>query len=404
MQKNSTLYPILFAALIGILWILLISNEPVSDQLIYHNRATSLAKGLGYVSITGQPTAYWAPGYAFYLSFFYKLFSPSYPVAFFANLLCFLSLVAGITTLGTLLYGEKVGKLCGWITALYPSFLFYTTIIASELLFLTLTIWTFYCLFYIRKASTWKWLFLFGILNGVTCLVRPVALVFPMMILVTAWFDSKPFLKTFMQFALVMSLTFMVCVPWGLRNQKELGKFILVSANFGPNFWMGNNENSDGSYQPISNLKTGKLNLIERDQYYRTEALKYLRDNPWDLPRLVFLRLYVTLKSETIAVHWNRIGIEKSIGKNALLPFKFLTTSGYYAVCLIVLLMCFAWYQNRLPISIEDKLLICTFIPLSIPFLLIVGQDRFHLTLIPFMILLAGKYLSTKGENLRIVQ
>jgi Protein of unknown function (DUF2723) len=57
------------AALLRVTWVLIASRQPLglSDPAIYLTFAASIAAGDGYNSLLGQPTAYYPPGYPFFL-------------------------------------------------------------------------------------------------------------------------------------------------------------------------------------------------------------------------------------------------------------------------------------------------------------------------------------------------
>lgn len=43
----------------------------------------------------------------------------------------------------------------------------------------------------------------------------------------------------------------LILIPVGLRNQAVSGDFLITTSQFGPNFYIGNNQKSNGQYNPV---------------------------------------------------------------------------------------------------------------------------------------------------------
>jgi len=388
---------IALALAVAAAWIAFIPNEPFSDQGIYNHRAVALAEGRGYIDDSGDPTAYWAPGYAFYLAFFYLLFAAEPQTAFIANLIAYLLLIAGLYRLGSLAYSPRTGLLAATLAALYPSFIFYNTVIASEILFSALAAWA--------MALCWEGfdregkkrvplLVLGGLLLGAAALVRPVALILPLALFAIGSARRAPFYASLWRFLLVSLLMIGACLPWGMRNQKELGSFVLVSANSGANLWIGNHKGAGGGYTHLDPIldreKLREMPLVERDRFLREKALKFIQKNPGEFFRLMGNRIAITFKSESIAAVWNKIGLEKRFGANGVFYFKILANLAYFTLLLFFLFYLYHSFKKR-QFHRSDRFLFTMLFLLSLPFLIFIGQDRFHLPLIPYLMLFVSK-------------
>jgi 4-amino-4-deoxy-L-arabinose transferase-like glycosyltransferase len=133
---------LIVAAIVRVIWIAACPNEPVSDQTIYHSSAAFLAEGKGYVDESGKPANYWPVGYSAFLAPFYFVLGSHPSSAFVANFILGLLTVWGVYMLGRELFGENTGRVAGAITAIYPTFVFYTTCIASENAYVPGMLWT----------------------------------------------------------------------------------------------------------------------------------------------------------------------------------------------------------------------------------------------------------------------
>jgi len=97
----------------------------------------------------------------------------------------------------------------------------------------------------------------------------------------------------------------LVLVPVGLRNQALGGRFLLTTAQLGPNLWIGNHPGASGRYEP---LRPGRgsvrferqdahdlavaaagheLSAGEVSDYWRDRALAYVREQPGQWLRLM---------------------------------------------------------------------------------------------------------------------
>lgn len=388
--------PLIGAFIVTCLWLTFIHNLPVSDQDIYHRTAISVAEGKGLLDDSGRPTAYWAPGYTFYIALFYKLFGPHLQVAFWANALSYLMFVIGVYVFAKELYSKEIAWLAATLCAWYPSFIFYSTILASEIFFLALLLWGLYFCCRCINSSSRAFIFaiLGGILFGVAILTRPQALVIPAIILVIGFVYKKNMAWLVLQLFLLLLGSALVLIPWAIRNKEQLGEYLLVSANLGVNLRMGNHPGASGKYEYSDDideiLKRNDLTLTEKDAILKHNALQFIYNNPGSFLWLTVKRVYWTMRSESLAVVWNIAGIEASLGKKWILPLKILSNAAYYL--LLVGVIWGVWISFKQSLFLRQDLILATLLfLLSLPFLIFHGQDRFHLPLIPFLIIFVCK-------------
>ena len=106
--------------------------------------------------------------------------------------------------------------------------------------------------------------------------------------------------------ALALGLSAAVVVaPWTLRNLIVHGRPIVVAADGGVNFWMGNHPLAIGEGDMAANpaikaahvefrARLAHLSPEQREPYYYRAALTYLADHPADAARLVVKKLFYT--------------------------------------------------------------------------------------------------------------
>ncbi|NGX42676.1 MAG: hypothetical protein K940chlam7_00960 [Chlamydiae bacterium] len=399
MSKKVVTSLFILTAVLSTIWVCLVPNEPISDQIIYHQRSAAMAAGQGLYNDDAHINMFWAPGYSIYLAAFYLIGGNHYYIAFLANIICYIALVMGTFALTQKIYSTSVARVAAVAVAIYPGFLFYTTIFASELLFTALIVWAAYFSWRsFDEDHPWnRKTVISGFLYGAATLVRPQALIMGLLLPVLAWTHSKKLRQGVVRAVIVTAMVLTVCLPWGYRNYHKFGSYVLVSANFGHNLWMGNNPNSTEGYNKIDDVVDGinikNMGQLERDHFLRKKALEYISQHPWEYFKLILKRFYIAMKSESISVTWNKIGITNGLSEAAYLPLKISANLIYYLVMGTFLISIISKIKEK-TFQRKDIFLCCSIVILSVPFLLIQAQDRFHLPLIPFVIMIAASKLS----------
>jgi hypothetical protein len=90
----------------------------------------------------------------------------------------------------------------------------------------------------------------------------------------------------------------MLCISiWIVRNYLVFNSVIFVSTNGGVNLLLGNSENTmpnSGTNVDISKYrmiaKEKRLSEVERDKFYRNEAIRYILSNKWHSVKLYILK------------------------------------------------------------------------------------------------------------------
>ncbi|HEY2734391.1 MAG TPA: hypothetical protein VGI70_10425 [Polyangiales bacterium] len=380
-----THHVVLLAFATRLIWFALCPNQPVSDQLTYHRSAVELALGLGYIEPDGSPANLWPVGYPALLAAVYRLFGPNYAAAYALNILLSLFLVWGVAQLGTWLFGRESGVLAALVIALHPTFVMHTTMLASELPYITGAVWLFALLVQIARGEIsllWS-VPLAGIAIGLLSYIRPTALTFVLILPLFGWLWRRLRLSVLGVSSLVIVLlAIAVLLPWGFRNQRVFGAFSLTSNNGGENLWMGNNPESSGDYMEFPR-DVLPMRIVQRQRVLGARAIAFIEAHPLKYLALCAKRVGRTMRSDTIAVAWNDIGIRSSFGAGALLPFKVLCSLAHWTLLSLVAL---AWLaRGRSHWRREDVALGFLIALLAAPFVLIVGGNRYMVPILPLL-------------------
>lgn len=188
-------------------------------------------------------------------------------------------------------------RLTAWIAGLaaafYPFFIFYSTLILSETLFLFLV--SLFFLLTLRSGD--RALAGAGIIAGFAHLTRPTLSLFLPVVFIWARLRHGAAWKHLLIAAV---LFFVVILPWGLRNIGALGEFHLGTANSGHVLWEGNNPYNTtggvagGDLRYLEEMPEG-LGELERDGWQRERAIEFIKSDPGRFTRLAarkFLRFW----------------------------------------------------------------------------------------------------------------
>jgi hypothetical protein len=389
-----------------LLWLLVCPNEPSSDQMIYDAAARWLSEGRGYIGGHGQHVNYWPVGYPAVLGVVYRLLGPAPLSAFVLNLLFWAGTIGLGFLLAKRLYGPSAGAFSALVLAIHPTFVLHATLFASEGLFIPLTLaiavwWT-----RPPKRLPWPlWALLGGSLVGVTTYVRPTALLLlctiPVAVLcfspafgrrtelaLLSWSRRRVMIAT----ALAALGAFVVLTPWGFRNQQHFQRFELISQNGGSNLWMGNNPASRGTYMPVP-ADVELLGVEQGERVLKQRAIEFIKENPARYLILCLRRVAVSLASDTSAVVWNETGILKALGSRWLLGLKLLCTVAHWLL-LITAGAALALSLRRRDLGRSDLVIGALVLLSAVPFVFVVGGNRYMLPMIPFLIIWSSRLLS----------
>ena len=397
------------STLIGILLIVSIPYEPWHDFEIYHQMAIDLANGEGVIigegglAKAGEPSAFWPMGYSAFLAPFYALFGPSVPMAQGLNLVLRGILCVATYYVARHLTGENTARFAFLMVSYFPSLLFHSLVTGYDLLLGALLALLAYLLVVRRRLSWWRSA-LIGVLLGAGIYVRPVLLLFPLMIAIWFWFQSGKFWSSVMHVGIVIVVTVLILMPWTLRNYRVFGDFVPVYTNGGRNLFIGNNPEASGGFdsRPLRTYAPEEaLDEVSRDRYFRNLAINYILEHP---ARFAFNAakkvLHLYMRDD------QGVSFATKVNYQTLPPvglgLAILVSDGYYY---LVLLLASWTVIDRLrgPREIDSALLLPGIFILFFTFIYIVffAMDHYHVPYLFAFSLLAASSLNRYLSDLR---
>jgi 4-amino-4-deoxy-L-arabinose transferase-like glycosyltransferase len=394
---------LLVAAALRLGWILACANEPVSDQIVYHQAAVAIAEGRGFVDVDGHPHGWWPVGYSAALAPFHWLFGSSPRVGHAVNLGFGLLAVFALHRLARALAGPRVAVLAALLLALHPTSILMTTVLALENLYIPIFLAALAVLAHVAARSWLLAAVAVGGLLGLGAYVRAPSVLLIAAIPIWLLASGARLLRAFLATLAAVAIALLLLVPWGMRTQREFGTFQLFSMNGMSNLWMGNHPGSDGGYHELP-ADVAALSVPERERELGARAIRFISAEPSAYLVRCFRRSAVTLRSDTIAVAWNEDGLESSGLASLAMPLKTLTTAVHWLV--LGGAIASLWRRRRV-LDRGDLLLVVVLGVLAFPFVAIVGGNRYHLPLAPVLLLLVarlpGRFRSLRDED-RVTQ
>ncbi|MEO1606444.1 MAG: glycosyltransferase family 39 protein [Pseudomonadota bacterium] len=395
---------LILALALRLVWAALIPVDPVSDANAYHTFAQNIAFHGVYGFSPEVPGAYWAVGAAAIYAGAYMLFGATGFAVVLVNLISSLVAIWGLWDLGRRWYGETAGRIAALLFALWPMTIQFTTVLASELHFIALTLLGLMAWDRARTptgGAFWVYTLLGGLALAAATYIRPIALLIPAA-LAFAILVSRPkeSLGPLLKAAVITALIFACVAPWSARNERVLGERVFMSTNFWANFWMGNHPGTNGEYAPLPPEQAG-LSEIARSEMMREISLGHLRDDPAGFIWRTIWKSFRLHQRETIGVTWNEGGLTALVGDTGATLIKLGSTAWWYAVLAAGLAgVLVLWRRRGVWLTLLAPPVWLWLYFTGVHAVIVVG-DRYHMPAIPMIALLAGLALSQFLERRR---
>lgn len=406
-----------FAVRLG--WLALEDPAPAADSEWYYLAAQQIAAGNGFVA-KGVLTARWPVGYPAFLGGLFALFGPSLVVGRLANAALYLGVIALAYALARRMFGsELAARLTALVLALYPNHIFYTTLLLSEILFLSLLLLGVALLLSARGGLALAG----GLVFGAATLTKPQALFLPALLLGLRLAHNPHRETRRRRLGLLVGVHVAmaaVVAPWTMRNYRVFGRVVLVSTNGGYNLFIGNNPHARGYNKVTRKMRAmvriwgrreGPENEIVHDDRARRFALRYMREHPLAVLALWPRKLFYTYRSDFESLFWHAKALDDEAEEQAqfgapheevdvpkYLPHKIAAQACYMAVVLLAIGSAWVHFvrdrQRTRAEHPQASVGLWLFAYFTMVCLVFFGSTRFHFPVIPWLVIYAAALLA----------
>ncbi|MGH2685789.1 MAG: ArnT family glycosyltransferase [Actinomycetota bacterium] len=387
-------------------WIVYAAREPQTliDPSLYSLYAERIADGHGYTLPSGEPTAYFPPGYPMALGALVWLVRGLPGGYHLPTVVALFNLVLGVATIYLLFEVTRrvfddlrLGLVAAAVLALWPNVIFHTAVALTETLF------NFLLLAALLLVVSRPWderpgvrrLVVFGLVLGASVMVRPISvLVLPALAWVWVRHTDWGWRWAASRIAIAGVATVAVVVPWTVRNTRAMDEPVLISTNFGDNLCMGRFEGAKGGFSLTPECFAGFDHLerpefeTRRNRETTERAIEYMLDHPIDELRLVWWRFFRTVENDHDAVR----AAESYEGDEFMSDqwrdvWNWSADAYFFAVAGLAMVGVAVAERRADP---RRAVLLWTAVAVGVPPLVFFGDPRFKLPVVPFMAIAAA--------------
>jgi 4-amino-4-deoxy-L-arabinose transferase-like glycosyltransferase len=380
----------------------------IIDEQHYHTLALNLLDGHGFAWEPGNLTSIRPPLYpAFIASIWLLTGTENLHVIRIAQILIALANVYLLYRLGLLLFDRRVALLAAAVLALYPSLLAFNTFILTEVLFTFLvTLMVLGVAIVLKTGSAW-FAWGTGIVLGLAALTRSVLWPFPLVLCPFVFFvtpGSRQ--RRFWSAGLLLIGYALVVAPWATRNTRLQRVFTMVDTMGGITLRMGNYEHTPvhRAWDPVTLHGDKSIFQDLRAEHPEVSSWTEGQKEKWMLKKAITYMLdnsAVTFQRSLIkfANFW---GLERTViagwQQGLYQPPHWLAVFGTIVIpmsyVVVMLLACLGIF-----LSPPNDIRAHVFVLLVIGFLagmhtLAFGHERYHLPLIPLLLLYAASAIT----------
>jgi len=302
-----------------VMWVAYAARPPVGlyDPARYAGFAAEIAKGHGYVEpFTGKPTAYYPPGYPYFLGVIDAVLRHTPLSDDLALMAGYAQAVLGAATcaagavVARRLLSPAAGVVAAFGLALYPNLIFHTGVLLSETLYGFLFLTALAVLFWRPWSAglSGRRLVAFSVLFAAAVLTRPISAAVLPFLFVAWWVEAGRPVPALRRLGVVVGVLVVVLVPWTVRNSLRMHSFVAVSTNTGDNLCIGHYPGASGAFalsercRVQHNVMSGSQAEVRHDHETTSLGLRYLWGHLGREPWLVTQRVRYMFESDHDAV------------------------------------------------------------------------------------------------------
>ena len=403
---------------IRLAWLLYAKAAPptswlgAGDQYSYWYYGNEIAAGHGYVGyVTHQPTAYYPIGYpALLAALFFVVVHAHLPgdLMLWAGLMHVgfaTATVALVFFIGRRVFNRTVGLIAAALLAVFPNAIYQVTTLQLETTFIFLST----AALAIIVLHDWSHglpsrnrLLAFGFVLGLSVLVRPFSV----------WFVAGVFLaaiaaKAGWRRALTLTLVPVLVVagmsiPWMIRNQLRMHAFIITSTNTGDTLCLDRNLTAYGGFRFADHdgcVDPG-LPEVPRNAGNTRKAISFVIHHP----TRETLQIVRRARYEFADDH-DGIDATETLGSGSFLQENVRnvlsdTADWYFFIVLGLAVFGLPVLLGKARRQPEPRLVLVALTALLVIPLLLWGNQRFHLPLYPYLVLLSAAVIDLAARRI----
>ncbi len=334
------------------------------------------------------PAATFPPGYSFFLAGIYGLAGRRPLAAVLANGALMLATLVLIFLLARRAYGY--GKELGVVLVLagtYPMWAYWASRVLSDMLHVFLL--SLFATIWFTDRPTIRKALLAGLILGLAVLVRPYALLLPVLLGIA----GRAFRFPAFRLCYVLPLTLSLCLPvgaWVVRNYLAFGKPMFVSMELGYGLWVATREPWVPTPEWERDLRR-ELHALGIQQAYWWRENRRLRQIALERIRQHPIR-YLLLSFAKIPRRWIHLGVHTPRWAKAALGL-------YFGLGFVLLVMGFFFVRFRSHVVLAGSAVIVLYY--SLVFLPLHVEARYMLPARPFAFLISAPAVGSLLRFLR---
>jgi 4-amino-4-deoxy-L-arabinose transferase-like glycosyltransferase len=204
-------------------------------------------------------------------------------------------LVAG---LATAMFGRRVGLLAGLFVACDPFFVFFSSLLLTETLFLTMLAAVWWVTWRALSAeASWRsiprWL-LMGVLSALCVYTRESSLGLIVLVCLLAVIQKRFALQTILGAGCVAAIIVVALLPWAARNHKVIGQWCWLTTRAGISLYDGVGPHATGA-SDLGEVKAAPqvagLTEVQWNRHFLDESFNAIQTEPGRVFKLAWKKL-----------------------------------------------------------------------------------------------------------------
>lgn len=400
---TSMLGPVFATITLRLLVIACFAPPPSWDGSIYAALARSLADGRGYVHWdgSGRATAFFPVGYPAVIAMALRVSSSPSVAVWIVNLVASVIGCALVAWTADRVAGVRAGRIAAWAYACYPSLVLFSAAAMTETLQSTLLVAVLAIIVAARprddahsnrfSLSPLVATVIGGSTLAAACFVRPQAIVLAPVVGALCGRSTRSRVGLA---SLCTIVVLALAAPWALRNARVLDAPTLYSTNGGSNLLIGTLPSARGGYRELTAADPCGLVVgeVHRDRCMTRAALARIEERPLDWLALAPRKALKVLGYEWSAVSYLRSS-SRSFPQRLAMPLAALCTLAWWTLIAFALRVS----ARRSASATRDAertarwFTMIASASVLVVHVAFIADDRYHLVVVPLVIVAASK-------------